>query len=37
VAYQASERGGIVRMKTLEDRVLLEGQAVLMSKVEFVS
>lgn len=37
VAYQASERGGIVRMKTSENRVLLEGQAVLMSKVEFVA
>jgi PhzF family phenazine biosynthesis protein len=37
VAYQASERGGVVRMQTSKDRILLKGQAVLMSKVEFVA
>ncbi len=36
VAYQASERGGIVQMQTSMDRILLKGQAVLMSKVELL-
>jgi PhzF family phenazine biosynthesis protein len=33
-AYQASERGGIVKVGVRGDRVLLRGQAVMMSKVE---
>ena len=35
-AYQASERGGIVKVGVRGDRVLLRGQAVLMSKVELL-
>jgi PhzF family phenazine biosynthesis protein len=34
-AYQASERGGIVKVGIRGDRVLLRGQAVMMSKVCF--
>ncbi len=33
-AYQASERGGLVKVGVRGDRVLLRGQAVMMSKVE---
>ncbi|MEI7808257.1 MAG: PhzF family phenazine biosynthesis protein, partial [Verrucomicrobiota bacterium] len=35
-AYQASERGGLVKVGVRGDRVLLRGQAVLMSKVELL-
>ena len=34
-AYQASQRGGTVELEVLGQRVLLRGEAVLMSKVEF--
>ncbi|MCU0794203.1 MAG: PhzF family phenazine biosynthesis protein [Opitutaceae bacterium] len=33
-AYQASERGGVVRLAVSGDRVLLRGQAVTVSRVE---
>jgi predicted PhzF superfamily epimerase YddE/YHI9 len=33
-AFQASERGGIVQVQVKGDRVILKGQAVLMSRVE---
>jgi PhzF family phenazine biosynthesis protein len=33
-AYQASERGGTVRLSVRGERVILRGQAVLMSRVE---
>lgn len=33
-AYQASERGGVVKLTVREDRVILRGQAVMMSTVE---
>jgi predicted PhzF superfamily epimerase YddE/YHI9 len=33
-AFQASERGGIVRLRVQGDRVLLRGQAVLVSRVD---
>lgn len=33
-AYQASERGGIVKLQVKGDRVVLQGSGVLMSKVE---
>jgi len=33
-AYQASVRGGVVKMTVRDKRVLLHGQAVMMSKVE---
>lgn len=33
-AYQASERGGTVKVSVRGDRVILRGQAVLMSRVE---
>lgn len=33
-AFQASDRGGVVRLSIQEDRVILRGQAVLMSRVE---
>jgi PhzF family phenazine biosynthesis protein len=36
VAYQASERGGLVKLTVQPDRVLLYGQAVMMSKVELM-
>jgi len=35
-AYQASERGGIVQLRVAEDRVILRGQAVTMSRVELL-
>lgn len=28
VAYQASERGGVLKVKVIEDRVLISGKAV---------
>lgn len=34
-AYQASERGGVVKLTVQGDRVLLRGQAVMMSEVTF--
>jgi PhzF family phenazine biosynthesis protein len=33
-AFQASDRGGVVRLNVQGDRVLLRGQAVLVSRVE---
>lgn len=33
-AFQASERGGLVKLGVRSDRVLLRGQAVMMSRVE---
>lgn len=33
-AYQASQRGGIVKLSVRDDRVVLRGQAVMMSRVE---
>jgi len=36
IAYQASERGGVVKLSVRGDRVLLFGQAVMMSKVELL-
>jgi predicted PhzF superfamily epimerase YddE/YHI9 len=36
-AYQASERGGIVKLSVQGDRVLLRGQAVMMSRVELIT
>ena len=35
-AYQASERGGLVRLSVRGDRVRLRGQAVMMSRVELL-
>ncbi|PAW65512.1 MAG: hypothetical protein B9S38_15105 [Verrucomicrobiia bacterium Tous-C4TDCM] len=35
-AYQASERGGIVKLGVQDDRVILRGQAVRMSRVELM-
>jgi len=35
-AYQASERGGTVKLNVRGDRVLLKGQAVMISKVELI-
>jgi predicted PhzF superfamily epimerase YddE/YHI9 len=35
-AFQASERGGLVKVSVRGDRVLLRGQAVLMSRVELL-
>ncbi len=35
-AYQASERGGIVKLSVHGERVLLRGQAVMMSRVELM-
>ncbi len=37
IAFQASPRGGVVKVQVRGDRVLLSGQAVLMSRVEMVS
>lgn len=34
-AYQASQRGGTVKLEVQGQRVLLRGEAVLMSEVEF--
>lgn len=36
-AFQASQRGGLVKVGVCGDRVLLRGQAVMMSKVEFLA
>jgi predicted PhzF superfamily epimerase YddE/YHI9 len=36
VAYQASERGGVVKLSVRGDRVILRGQAVMMSRLEFL-
>jgi PhzF family phenazine biosynthesis protein len=36
VAYQASERGGVIRVRVGEDRVYLGGQAVTVLRGEFV-
>jgi PhzF family phenazine biosynthesis protein len=36
VGYQASERGGTVKLAVRGERVLLRGQAVMMSRVEMV-
>lgn len=36
-AFQASERGGIVKLSVRDDRVLLRGQAVMMSRVELMA
>jgi PhzF family phenazine biosynthesis protein len=36
-AYQASARGGVVKLSVRGDRVLLRGQAVMMSTVELAS
>ena len=36
-AYQASERGGVVKVGVRGDRVLLRGQAVMISRVELNS
>jgi PhzF family phenazine biosynthesis protein len=36
-AYQASERGGIVKLAMRDDRVILRGQAVMMGKVELIA
>lgn len=36
-AYQASERGGIVKLTVSGDRVMLRGQAVMMSRVELMA
>jgi predicted PhzF superfamily epimerase YddE/YHI9 len=33
IAFQASQRGGVVKLKVRDDRVLLGGQAVMMSQV----
>jgi PhzF family phenazine biosynthesis protein len=35
-AYQASERGGLVQLSVKGDRVLLRGQAVMMSRLELL-
>ncbi len=35
-AFQASERGGLVKLSVRDDQVLLRGQAVMMSKVELM-
>lgn len=36
-AFQASERGGVVKLQVAEDRVILCGQAVMMSKIELMN
>jgi len=36
IAHQASARGGIVKVSVRGERVLLRGQAVMMSRVEFL-
>jgi PhzF family phenazine biosynthesis protein len=36
VGYQASARGGVVRVRTAGARVILEGQAVTVSRTEFL-
>ncbi|MBL9160399.1 MAG: PhzF family phenazine biosynthesis protein [Verrucomicrobiales bacterium] len=35
-AFQASERGGVVKLTVQGDRVILRGQAVMMSRVELM-
>ena len=35
-AYQASARGGVVKVRVRDDRVLLCGQAVMMGKIEWM-
>jgi PhzF family phenazine biosynthesis protein len=35
-AFQASERGGIVKLSVAGDRVILRGQAVMMSRLEML-
>lgn len=35
-AYQASERGGVVKLSVNGDRVLLRGRAIMMSRVELM-
>ena len=35
-AYQASDRGGVVKISVQDDRVLLTGQAVTMMRCELV-
>jgi predicted PhzF superfamily epimerase YddE/YHI9 len=35
-AYQASERGGIVNLGVRDDRVILRGKAVRISRVELM-
>ncbi len=35
-AFQASERGGVVKLSVEADRVILRGQAVTMSRVELL-
>lgn len=36
-AFQASERGGVVKLQVADDRVILHGQAVMMSKIELMN
>ena len=36
VGYQASQRGGLVKVTVQDERVLLRGQAVMMSRVELL-
>lgn len=36
-AFQASERGGVVKLSVRGDRVLLRGQAVMMSRLELLA
>ncbi len=36
-AFQASERGGVVKLSVRGDRVLLRGQAVMMSRMELMA
>jgi hypothetical protein len=33
-AFQSSERGGVVKLSVRGDRVILRGQAVMISRVE---
>jgi predicted PhzF superfamily epimerase YddE/YHI9 len=35
-AFQASERGGVVKLSVQADRVILRGCGVMMSRVEFL-
>jgi predicted PhzF superfamily epimerase YddE/YHI9 len=37
VGYQASRRGGLVRMRLEQDRVVLSGQAITVSRVELLA
>jgi PhzF family phenazine biosynthesis protein len=36
MAYQASERGGVIRVHTLKDRVLISGQSVTVLRCELI-